>query len=78
VGRPAASANNPVSFSDPDGRMLLDDAGGSNWKPLSHPNASTVVDQNGVPHVLSSKPDNAASGKGLNFLNARRRGVRDW
>ncbi|MEV4539347.1 RHS repeat-associated core domain-containing protein [Asanoa sp. NPDC049518] len=69
LGGYSYSANNPSSFSDPDGRKIAPDDDDGGYIPLTQPTKSTVVDQNGVPHVLSGKADSDGAEKGLNFLN---------
>lgn len=68
LGGYAYAANNPVTYDDPTGRMLAAD-GGSTYVPLTYKNPTTVVDQNGVPHVLKGTSNKPEEVKALNFLN---------
>lgn len=44
-------------------------AGG--WTPLPQPASTLVVDQNGIPHILTDTADDPSAAAGLKFVNER-------
>jgi RHS repeat-associated protein len=66
------AGDNPISGADPSGKMIINDGdsgSGTGYVPLTQPNPTTIVDQNGTPHRLRSNAATHSDYGTLKYLN---------